>query len=157
LKNLTPTQQFTEFGITWPWIKRSAIGGGILGSVFFILLVAAIATHREIHPHWLESLVLALAGSLALGAIVPGIVLALSVLRIRVVDGQLHKVLFGKWILASRSIEQLTALTLGGRLFPVVFRFEDGSRMRLVGIPIPEIFQLMHWLKENAPHCVIEE
>jgi hypothetical protein len=80
-----------------------------------------------------------------------------SVFRIRVVGVRIEKTLFGKWVLASRPIEQLKAVRLGLRLFPVALLFEDGFKIRLVGFPIPEMFRFAQWLKENAPHCLIEE
>jgi hypothetical protein len=54
-----------------------------------------------------------------------------------------------------RPLIELTTITVGGALFPVVLSFTDRSRMRLLGIHVRCIPTLVDEFKRMVPTCVI--
>jgi hypothetical protein len=121
------------FGITRQQVAQASIVGAVLASLLFVLFLCVGLAHGTLHR---PVDVLTVAGlSLLIGGGLPLFVGIAAVLGIRVVDGQVEQVLFGRWVLFRRPPAELAGAAYGGSLFPVVLFFRDGARMRMLGVP----------------------
>ena len=133
-------------------VGRSAVVGGVLGVLFFLAGLAGIVLSKGLLP-WSRLLTL-LGASLGIAALLPALLGAMSVLRIRLADGQVVQ-LVGPWPVASKPVAEVTAVRLGGRLFPVVLVFRDGRRMRVLAMHLGARIPFATAVQREAPHVVV--
>jgi hypothetical protein len=140
-----------DFGISARQIRQAGAVGGVLGGLLFALFLSVGLAHGTVKSVGDVPPVLGLC--LLIAALLPGFVAMAAVFGIRVADGQVESVFLGKWVVARRPLLSLTAISLGGALFPVVLSFADGSRLRLLGIHVRSLPTLVAQLKQLVPTC----
>jgi hypothetical protein len=140
-------------GVTTAQFRRVSTVGGVLGALLLGLFLYAGYSHGTVRT---ASDVFRTAGwAFAIAAILPFVVGVSGLLRLRFEDDEISQ-LFGPWVIAKRSAGSLRRVTFGGRLFPVVLRFEDGARFRLLALNLRDFSSVSTLLQKVAPHAILE-
>jgi hypothetical protein len=140
-------------GITTAQLRRVSTVGGVLGvlllgpSLYVGYSHGAVRTAGDVFR--------TTAWAFTIAAILPFVVGVSGLLRLRFEDGEISQ-MFGPWVIAKRSARNLRRVTFGGRLFPVVLRFEDGARFRLLALYLRDFSSVSTLLQKVAPHAMVE-
>ena len=140
-----------HLGITGYHIRRVSVVGAGLAVIVFAIGYVAGRSHGTVSTA--AQLGLLVVWAAAIGALLPAAIFVASVLRLEVVENQVQQTLFGRWVLARRSLADLVAISVGGRAFPLVLTFRDGSRMRVLGAPLGEVRSFAHYMQAQAPQA----
>ena len=121
----------TSYGLALKDLRRLVTVTGVLGFVLLIIeLVVSLLDHTASKHIGLLLLVPAL---IAFG--VPAFIVMFSLLRIAV-EGTRVQLRFGPWLIRQEDVEDLTFISLRNRVFPVILKFRNGSRMVVLAIPL---------------------
>jgi hypothetical protein len=141
------------FGVTAEQLRRVTLFAGILGGVALVVGLLVGYSHSTVQR--LGDVFLVVLWALVLAAILPAAVGLAAVLRLRI-DGSEIQQMVGPWVVARRPTHSLRRVAFGGRLFPVLLDFADGSRFRLLGLYLRDRPKLAASLRAMAPEVVIE-
>ena len=143
-----------HLGITGSHLRRVAVVGAILGTILFgVGYVGGRASGRLTG---FADIALWLLVSALVAAMLPAFIALAGAFQLRSDGTSVTLSLFGRWPLRRCSLSNLTVISLRGRAFPVVLRFSDGSRMRVLGAPLPEIPAFVAALQAAAPQARVE-
>jgi hypothetical protein len=142
-----------HLGITGSELRRVTVIGAIVAFVFFTIGYAVGQSHDTLSSS--GRLGLLVFGAVALGAVLPVAIYLSSALQLRVEEGEVQQSLFGRWLLARRPLGELAEVAVGGRPFPLVLTFRDGSRMRVLGAPLRQLGPFVEHLRRLAPHAAV--
>ena len=121
----------TSYGLALKDLRRLATAMGVLA---FVLLAIELAVSLWDHTT-LKHIGLLLLGPVLIAFGVPAFIVLFSLLRIAI-EGTHVQLRFGPWLIRQEDVEDLTFLSLRNRMFPVVLRFRNGSRMVVLAIPL---------------------
>lgn len=136
----------TTYGLTLRDVRRIALITGILGLLLLAIEFGVGHVHGTLSAHL--GLVFGVPAGIAFGP--PLLIGTCGLTDIAVVDDEVQLRL-GRRVLARRPVADLTGISLRGRSAAVVLRFKDGSRMRLLAIPVPRRRALCEALLARAP------
>ena len=142
-----------HLGITGVHIRRVSLVGAALATIIGVVGYAAGRAYGTVNSN--RQVFLLIAGAAAVGAILPLAVFLASVLRIELVEREVRQTLFGRWIVTSQSLTDLVSIHAGGRAFPLVLTFRDGSHMRVLGAHMRDVPDFVHRLQAKAPQAQI--
>jgi hypothetical protein len=137
-----------EFGNTLVELRHVSIVGAIFAVATGTLFVSVVYAHGRLGDNW-PYLVVA---PLCIGGILPLAVLPTCFFSIRLDNRHITHLFCGRWIISQRPLCELELVEVGRHsLFPVVFRFVDGSSIRFIGAHMRVIQALCHRICELRP------
>ena len=140
-----------HLGITGYHIRRVSVVGAGLAAIVFAIGYVTGRSHGTVTTTAQVGLLVVWAA--AIGAVLPAGIVVASALRLEIVENQVQQTLFGRWVLARRPLADLVGISLGGRAFPLVLTFRDGSRMRVLGAPLGEVRSFAYHMQAQAPQA----
>ena len=121
----------TSYGLTFKDLLRIALVTSALGVVLLAIEVGVGQAHGTLAAHL--GMVFAVPAGMAFGP--PLLIGACGLADIVVGDDEIQ-LRFAHCVIDRRPITDLIGISLHGRAAPVVLRFRDGARMRLLAIPV---------------------
>lgn len=140
------------YGVTAQHVRKSAVSGSVLGGIMFVVFLVAGMTHHTIRGA--TDVAMVCSWSLGIAALLPLVVAMAGVARIKVAGSEIHQ-LIGTRSVRTRSAGELRRALFGGRFFPVVLVFADGSRFRVMGMSYGMQDRLADALRRCAPQAEI--
>jgi hypothetical protein len=136
-------------------VFRAGLVGGVLGALaFFGGLAVVWWSGKRGNIAWDELARFAIP-CVAVAVILPALLGTASLLRVRLSDGSLAQ-LVGPCVVIEKPSAELERIDLRGHLFPVVFVFQDGTRMRLFGIPLRKRAAMIAAIAARVPGVIVE-
>ena len=138
-----------EFGITLQDVRRVTLVGAVLGAVVLGIALTLGVTRGTV-TSTLDVLKIGVF-SVGLAALLPILLLLAGLFSIRLHSREIEHLFLRRWVVRRRPVEDLVAVSLEGRLFPVVLSFRDGSRIHLLGLHLRQRYALVEELQRIAP------
>lgn len=139
-----------EYGNTSIHLKSSIQTGIGLAVVLFVVFIS-VALHQGTFVT--KNYLVLFGGPLFIGSIVPLVVLTTLISRLRIENGIVQSVLFGKWVHKEAELSQLTTVEISNfKSSAVIMHFSNGVTIRLGGAHMEVIKRLMNDLKSSAPN-----
>ena len=136
-------------------LTRLAKAGVIFAGLSFVVGVGAVWVVDGFENQNWANLGIYAAVCVAMALLFPAVGGMVWMLRVRVSDKTVAQLL-GPCVIAARPLADVERIDLSGSLFPVIFVFRDGTRMRVLGVPIMRLEGIVKTLLARHPGLNID-